>query len=65
MTKTAKTLSLLRRMWLSPLESAKRGGCLALSQRVGEFKRSGIRVIDRWVDTKGGARIKQYRVARG
>jgi hypothetical protein len=63
MTKTERTLALLRKGWTTPMQSAMRGGCLALSQRVGEFKRAGIHVIDKWVST-GGARCKAYKVIK-
>jgi len=38
MTKLERTIALLRRGWLTSLESAQRGGCLSLSQRVGELR---------------------------
>jgi hypothetical protein len=58
------TLSLLRRGWTTALECAQAGGCLSLSQRVGEFRRAGVSVIDKWITTPSGARIKAYRIAR-
>jgi len=62
MTHTAKTIALLRRGWLTALDSASRGGCLSLSQRVSELRRAGYTVQDKWVDTQGGARVKAYRL---
>lgn len=32
----------------------------ALSQRVGELRRAGWPILDRWLDTAGGARVKEY-----
>lgn len=58
--KTAHTLRLLRRMWLSPLRSAELGGCLSLSQRVGEFRKQGIAIRARWVESHG-SRFLEYR----
>lgn len=63
--KTAKTLKLLKRGWLTALESARSGGCLSLSQRVSVWRRSGLTIMDKWVETPGGARIKAYRIVRG
>ena len=57
----ATTRSLLSNRWLTALESAQGGGCLALSQSVGEMSRDGLTVIDKWVTTAGGARVKSYR----
>ena len=33
-------------------------------QRVGEWKRQGCLIGDKWVITKGGAKVKAYRVLR-
>jgi hypothetical protein len=63
MSKTDRTLELLRKGWTTPLQSAMQGGCMSLSQRVGEFKRAGVHIADKWVDT-GGARVKAYRVMK-
>ena len=57
----AKTKSLLARRWVTGLESAQLGGCIALSQRVSEMRSDGLTVIDKWITTAGGARIKAYR----
>lgn len=36
-------------------------GCYALSQRCGELGREyGWPIMDRWVETAGGARVKEY-----
>ena len=64
MTHIEKTIELLRAGWTTALESAQKGGCLSLSQRVGELRRHGYTVRDVWVDTKSGARIKAYRISR-
>jgi hypothetical protein len=62
MTHTARTIQLLRRGWVTAMQSARAGGCLALSQRVGELRRSGLYVADKWVVTEGGARVKAYKL---
>ena len=78
MKKIERTIQLLKRGWLTALESAQQGGCLALSQRVGELRgevcwvcceKDGyiyhrFVIIDKWVKTGGGARVKAYRITR-
>ena len=64
MNHKARTLQLLRRGWTTAIHSAMNGGCLSLSQRVGEFKRSGVEIADKWVHTAGGAKIKAYRIVK-
>jgi hypothetical protein len=59
-TNTERTISLLRRGWTTALQSAQQGGCLSLAQRVSEMRRSGVTVLDKWVSTGGGARVKAY-----
>lgn len=58
--KTQATIKMLRRGWLTALESASRGGVLSLSQRVGDLKRAGVQIAEKWVSTGGGARVKAY-----
>lgn len=60
-TKTQKTLDLLCKDWHTALTCALAGGCLSLSQRVGEFKREGILIETKWVTTDGGAKVMAYR----
>jgi len=77
MTKIERTIALLKRGWLTSLESAQRGGALALSQRVGELRYEfcwvgnedghlapRFTIEDKWVRTSGGARVKAYRITR-
>jgi hypothetical protein len=35
-------------------------GCYALSQRCGELRRMGWPIMDRFITTNGGARVKEY-----
>jgi hypothetical protein len=58
-------LKALRREWLTPLEAVERVGIFSLSQRCGEFRRAGMNVLDKWVTTASGSRVKAYRIARG
>lgn len=62
MTQIDKTIRLMRRGWTTALQSAQQGGCLSLSQRVGELRKAGVFVIDKWIRTGGGARVKSYRI---
>jgi len=55
---------LLRRRWLTPLSALQLAGCLSLSQRCGELRRSGVNVISKWVRV-GAKRVKAYTIARG
>lgn len=64
MTHTQRTIFLLRRRWLTALDCARRGGCLSLSQRVSELRAAGYQVEDRWQKTRGGVRVKAYRLAK-
>jgi len=59
---TKRTIQLLTKGWLTALESAQQGGVLSLSQRVGDLRRGGAVVIDKWVTTPSGATIKAYRL---
>lgn len=60
-SRTETSIRLMRRMWLTAMESARRGGVMALAQRVSEL-RGDMVIIDKWVDTPGGARVKAYRI---
>ena len=62
MTHTQRTIQLLRAGWITALQSAQKGGCLSLSQRVGELRREGLYVADKWVCTQSGARVKAYKL---
>lgn len=61
-TKKAALLRLLKREWLTPLESVERVGIMSLSQRCGEFRRDGWNVLSKWVNLASGSRVKAYRV---
>jgi hypothetical protein len=77
MTKLERTIAILKRGWTTSLECAQRGGVLSLSQRVGDLRALHMVPIDRapwwgprfdisekWVVTKGGARVKAWRITR-
>lgn len=62
MTRTERTIDLLRSGWTTPLISAQSGGCLSLSQRVGELRRAGVEVLDMWSPLNGGGHVKAYHI---
>ena len=74
MTRTQRTIALLKRGWLTSLESASRGGVLSLSQRIGDLRLEEslspdgfwtvprYDISEKWVTTAGGARVKAWRI---
>lgn len=64
MTMQQTLIKLLSRKWLTPLSALKEAQCLSLSQRCGELRRAGINVVDKWVKTDSGKRVKSYRIVR-
>lgn len=55
-------LDLLKTRYVTPLDALTEAGCLSLSQRCGEFRKAGIKVLDKWVDLDNGKRVKAYTV---
>lgn len=53
-----RILRLLKRGWTSPAQAFQQAGTLKLATRVGELKRQGHHIVDRWSE-KG--RFKEYR----
>ena len=53
----------MKRRWLTALEAAQTVGVLALSQRCGELRRDGVCVVDEWIKTASGKRVKRYRIS--
>ena len=64
MTQAAQLSQIMRRRWITPLDALKLAGCLSLSQRCGELRRSGVNVVSRWVHV-GEKRVKAYRIIKG
>ena len=52
----------LKRGYLTPIMALERCACLSLSQRCGELRRDGYKVLDKWVKLNGGKRVKSYRI---
>lgn len=63
-TKTAALFELLKRQWVTPLISVNKVGLLSLSQRCGQFRRAGHVVLDKWVKTSSGSKVKAYRLVK-
>lgn len=41
-------IEVLKKGWVSPLDALKYAGSMKLSTRVGEYKREGYVIIDKW-----------------
>lgn len=56
-------LKQLKRGWTTPIDALHQSGSMKLSTRVGELRRAGVAIIDKWVEVNG-KRFKAYRIAR-
>lgn len=65
MTMKRDLLSRLARQWVSPMDALHLCGCMSLAQRVSEWRRDGVTIIDKWIETPTGKRVKAYRIVRG
>jgi hypothetical protein len=59
--KITRLVALMKRRWVSPIDALNHCGLMSLSQRCGELRRSGVKVVDKWV-TRDGSRHKAYRI---
>lgn len=59
-----RLLNALKRQWLTPLSAIDAAGCMSLSQRCGEFRRTGLVVLDKWVKLPSGKKCKAYRIVK-
>lgn len=79
MTKSERTIAILKRGYTTSLECARNGGVLSLSQRVGELRQEVCKqrynghyyayddrfvIYEKWVKTKGGARVKAWKITK-
>lgn len=66
-TKTARLFDTLKRRWITPDDAYQLFGIRnCLSQRVGDFRRAGHNVIDKWIKDANGRNVcKAYRIVRG
>lgn len=58
MTQHEIILKLAKKRWISPLDAFKEGGGMKLSTRVGELRKSGYLILDKWHPSK---RFKLYK----
>lgn len=58
-----KLVSLMKRRYVTPLDALEHAQCLSLSQRAGDLRRAGIKVLDKWIELPNGKRVKGYRIA--
>ena len=63
-TKKARLLALLKKQYVTPIDALDRCGIFSLAQRVSEFRRDGMTILDRWVETSVGSRVKSYRLVK-
>jgi hypothetical protein len=61
MSQHTQILKMLRKGWISPLDALRGAGSMKLSTRVGELRRAGHIVFDKWHSSK---KYKIYRLAR-
>lgn len=54
-------LAKVLRVWTSPIEALQKVGTMKLSTRVGEMRRAGYEIQDRWQEANG-KKFKQYRL---
>ena len=55
-------LAKVLRVWTSPLEALQKVGTMKLATRVGEMRRAGYEIEDRWIEQRSGKRFKAYRL---
>lgn len=54
-------IEVLKRGWTSPLDALRYAGTMKLATRVGELRRAGNLIIDKWHESR---RYKMYRLTR-
>ena len=61
MDKTQRQLIIecLKKGWISPLDALKYAGTMKLATRVGELKREGYLILDKWHESK---KFKLYKL---
>ena len=63
MTQNEMLIKRLRRGWTTSLDALKDCGCMRLAARVLEYRRDGIVIQDRWIESNG-KRFKAYRALK-
>jgi hypothetical protein len=62
MTQHQIIIRLLNKGWISPVDAFKAGGGMKLSTRVGELRKAGYIILDKWHPSK---KFKLYRCIGG
>jgi hypothetical protein len=65
LTMEQRLLKLLGRKWASPITALSEVGCMSLAQRVSQWRRAGVSIADKWVESGNGKRFKAYRLNGG
>ena len=52
MTQHQIIVKLAKKRWISPLDAFKEGGGMKLATRVGELRKSGYTILDKWHKSK-------------
>jgi hypothetical protein len=60
MTQAELIIQRLKKGWTSPLDALYSCGTLKLATRVGELRRDGFEIEDRWKE-ENGKRFKEYK----
>ena len=61
MTQQQAIVQCLKKGWKSPLDALNETGSMKLSTRVGELRRAGYVILDKWHTSK---KFKLYRLVR-
>ena len=56
-------LAKVLRVWTSPLQALRLVGTMKLATRIGEMRRAGFQIQDRWQEADG-KRFKSYRLLK-
>ena len=52
MTQHQIIVKLAKKRWISPLDAFKEGGGMKLSTRIGELRKAGYTIVDKWHPSK-------------
>lgn len=63
MTMKRDLLALLARQWVTPISALQHCQCLSLAQRCSEWRRDGMPIFDKWVQSNG-KRFKAYKLIK-
>lgn len=61
-TQKQDIIKVLKTGWITPLDALKQAGTMKLATRVGELRRQGYLILDRWHESK---KFKEYKLIKG